>query len=68
MVHPMLRIKELRTGAHMSQSELARAAGLAEKTIRRVEKTGTASGKTLQRLADGLGCEIGHLFEKAEVA
>lgn len=59
----MLRVRELRLKAGLTQEQLARASHTNLRTITRVEKEKTASATTLRNLARGLGVPIGDLFE-----
>ena len=63
----MRRVRELREEAGVSQVGLAVAAGMDPATLNRLEM-GKANPnlKTLERLADALGVEVGDFFPKAE--
>ena len=60
-----LRVRELRKERDISQERLAQLAGVSFKTIARVERTDSASSRTLQRLADALDVTVGELFGDA---
>ena len=63
----MRRVRELREEKGVSQVRLAVAAGMDPATLNRLEM-GKANPnlKTLERLADALGVEVGDFFPKAE--
>ena len=65
---PETNLKSLRTLAEMSQSELARQAGILVRTIQQYEQRqkdiNKAQGKTLLRLARVLHCSMDDLLEK----
>jgi transcriptional regulator with XRE-family HTH domain len=56
-------VRALRTASDMSQDALAEAAGITERTVQRVEKSGRASKMTRHNLARGLGYENHDIFD-----
>lgn len=60
-----LRVRELRQERQLSQERLAQLAGLSMATVARVERSGSASSRTLVRIASGLGVPVGLLFGDA---
>lgn len=56
------RARGLRLLRHLRQEELASRAGVGVATVRRFEKTGSASVETVLRIASALGAE--HSFDK----
>ena len=56
------KIRELRTGAGMTQADLARAAGISPDDIRRLEDLEhPASHLALTRIARALGVDVGEI-------
>ena len=63
-----LRIRELRLAQGMTQTELAKRAGLRVASVSAIE-TGQTSGidfDTLEKLASVLGCDPGYLIVKGK--
>lgn len=58
----MLKVRELREKAGLSQDRLAKAAGVSTSAIYRIEGRGTASVATLCKIAAALGVQPGELF------
>lgn len=69
MVRPVsnLRITELREAAGLSKAELARRAGINERTVRNLEngRYGGPSMATARKLAVALGVSFDSLFQDA---
>ncbi len=63
------RIKDLRIERGMSRDALARASGLAQNSIYRIEsgQRPTPSSESLEKIAHGLGVHVGDLFEEEPV-
>lgn len=61
-----LRVKDLRQRQGKSQRQLAAEAGVGRQTLIAIEKGATkgVDFAVLERLADALGVEPGHLFER----
>jgi transcriptional regulator with XRE-family HTH domain len=64
----MNKIKQLREERDISQEHLAYKAGVAVKTISRLERSGRANSETLRAVAAALGVGLGDLFEPDEVS
>lgn len=63
----MLEVKRLRQEREWNQTELAYHAGLAPSVISQIENgKRDPSARTLRKLADALGVEVGDLFPKAQ--
>lgn len=62
----MLRVRELRKAKGLTQEALAHAAGVTTVTIQNVERTDTASTRTLAGIARALQVPIGLLFDEEE--
>jgi len=62
----IIRLQPLRERAKLSQAALARASGVAQASISRIEAGRTAGIdlRTLERLADALGVEPAALLER----
>lgn len=60
----MLRIRELRLGRGMAAVDLARLAGIDPRTLSAIEtgRNGYPSGRTLAKIADALGVNMGDLW------
>lgn len=58
----MLRVKELREAAKLTQEALAYKAGVSLGTVQRAERVGRASTETLSKIATALGVPPGELF------
>lgn len=57
------RVKQIRLDRRMTQEEVAERSGLSYKFIGEVERgSANPSVNTLEKLATGLGVELGHLF------
>lgn len=57
------RLRELRESARMSQKEMAHKAKITPEHLCRLEKgRHTPEAKTMQRLADALGVDVGSVF------
>ncbi|MEC1759850.1 helix-turn-helix domain-containing protein [Schinkia azotoformans] len=57
-MHMGLKIKELRRLKLLTQSQLAEISGVSERTIRRLESTGTAESATLQSILKALDINL----------
>ena len=63
----MNKVKELREARGISQEHLAYKAGVAVKTISRLERSGRANSETLRSVAAALGVGLDDLFEREAV-
>lgn len=57
-----LRLHELRTSAGLTQMELAALSDISQPTISLIERGGVTTTRTLEALAEALGCEVRHLW------
>lgn len=64
LVDPGRTIRRMRTNLDMTQSELAKKAGLAPSFISRIElnKAGHTSQRTYARIAKAMGCTMDQMF------
>jgi transcriptional regulator with XRE-family HTH domain len=60
-MHRGAKIKELRKLKLWTQAKLAEVAGVSERTVRRLESTGTAESATLQSILKALGTNLEEL-------
>lgn len=63
-------LKEYRTKAELSQSQLAKESGVNVRMIQQyeqgVKKINKASGETIYRLSQALGCQMEDLLERTQ--
>jgi transcriptional regulator with XRE-family HTH domain len=65
MMPGMLRIRELRESAGLTQEGLAYLSGLSYTTIARAEGSDTANTESLRKIAKALGVSVRDLFAEA---
>lgn len=63
-----LKIRELRRERDLSMERLAARAGISHATVKRAERTGNATAKTLTKIAAALEVNVGDLFTNGNAA
>lgn len=60
----MIKLKECRERANLTQDALAEKSGVARSTIARIEGHDTVSvtTETIKKLSDALDCKVGEIF------